>query len=276
MHNYLDGGGTVPFINKPKLERIVVKILLAVILLAVSMQNSYAWQIGPIKITSHKVDKVIKNVSVAGKQVTKVFNKANVEITSAVNGVGKWVNTEMITTLDGKRAFVIKPYIAITHDGNSIQVGADEAHIKIGGLSATTHHLTQRLAEIGCIVASEGSAAMICATEAAKSLWQTEVGDPGVPVDAVGGTPPPVAIATAANPNGNQCKTEPTEDSCILLHQRPNGSICGCFNDKGDLVVGQVQMEQIQMPLRFVVGMLEERQLPPLPIGSTGFNFSNP
>ena len=212
------------------------------------------FRVGPIKVSSKSADKIIKEAGEAGDKVVGI-----------AKGTGKWANTELITTLKGERTLRIKPYIALTHDGQSILVGPSEAHIKVMGLSLSTHHLAQRLAEIGCIVGTEGAGAVICATEAAQSLLQEKVGDLGIPVDAVGGTAP--APLLADNPNSNFCKAEPDFNSCYLTSKRPVKSLCGCFSDEGNIVVGEVSPNAIKK------GDMTEVQLVPLKPDNPGFKF---
>jgi hypothetical protein len=216
---------------------------------AIALQFS----IGSIKITSHKAGKVVKNAGDAVKSIAK--------------GTGKWVNTELITMINGERKLVIKPYLALTHDGNRIMVGPDEAHIKVAGLSMSTHHLAQRLAEIGCIVGTEGTAAMICATEAAKAVLDKEIGDMGIPAEAVGGEIPTMPVTTE-NPNANFCRAEPAYSSCFSTKKRPIGSACGCFNENGDILVGSIEANTIQR----ADGMTEVQLVPPNP-NNPGFKF---
>jgi hypothetical protein len=232
------------------------KIIFLAALLVVPPAIALHFRIGPIKVTSHKADKV-----------TKVIKDAGDVVKSIAKGTGKWVNTELITTITGERQLVIKPYIALTHDGNSILVGPSEAHIKVAGLSASTHNLTKRLAEIGCILGTEGAAAMICATEAVKSVLDKEVGDMGIPAEAVGGEIPSVPVTTE-NPNANFCRAEPAYSSCFLQKKRPVGSICGCFNENGDILVGTIEANTIQK----ADGMTEVQLVPPNP-NNPGFKF---
>lgn len=230
----------------------------AIIYCIVACTSAYAisFKIGPIKITSHSADKVVREIKKSGNVVKSI-----------AKGTGKWANTELITTLTGERALVIKPYIAVTHDGQSIKVGPDEAHIKIAGLSISTHHLTKRLAEIGCIVGSEGAAAMICATATAKDIFYKEAGEPGIPAEAVGGAIPETPTPTN-NPDSNFCRAEPDYSSCFVRSRRPVGSMCGCFNDQGDLLAGSI--EPNTKPASH--GMTEIQIVPPKP-GSVGFDF---
>lgn len=233
------------------------KTIALVAMLAVTTAHAISFNIGPIKVTSHRADKVVK-----------IFRDAGESVKSVAKGVGKWADTELICTVSGKCALSIKPYIAITHDGQSIKVGPDEAHIKIAGLSMSTHHLSKRLAEIGCIVGTEGAAAMICATEAAKDVFYKEAGEPGIPAEAVGGAIPD-SPATIENPNSNFCRTTPDYSSCFVRSKRPVGSMCGCFNDQGDLLAGSI--EPNTKPTSN--GMTEVQIVPPKP-GNPGFDFS--
>lgn len=235
-----------------------MKTLILLLCLTTAATSAFAlsFRVGPIKISSHKADKVVNEIKKAGDTVKSI-----------AKGAGKWADTELITTITGKRTLVLKPYIAITHDGNSVKVGPDEAHIKVAGLSVSTKHLTQRLTEIGCIVASEGTMAVICATEAAQQLLKEEVGDLGIPVEAVGGEIPAMPVTTE-NPNSNFCLAEPNYSSCFLTSKRPVGSVCGCFNDKGDVVVGSIEPNTIQR----ADGMTEVQIVPPKP-NNPGFDF---
>ncbi|MBL8471052.1 MAG: hypothetical protein KF778_13715 [Rhodocyclaceae bacterium] len=232
------------------------KIPIIACLVACTSAYALSFNIGPIKVTSHKADRVVNEIKKAGDTVKSI-----------AKGTGKWVNTELITTVTGKRALVIKPYIAVTHDGQSIKVGPDEAHIKIAGLSMSTHHLTKRLAEIGCIVGTEGAAVMICATEAAKDIFYKEAGEPGIPAEAVGGDIPE-SPATIENQNSNFCRAEPDYSSCFARTKRPVGSLCGCFNDQGDLLAGTIEPNTKSASN----GMTEVQIVPPKP-GNPGFDF---
>ncbi len=233
------------------------KMIIFAVMFAAVPAMALHFKIGPIKVSSKKADKVKKEIQNAGDKVA-----------STAKGMGKWVNTELITTIKGERHLVIKPYIAVTHDGQSIKVGPDEAHIKIAGLSISTHHLSQRLTEIGCIVASEGTMAMICVTEAAQQLLNKEIGDMGIPTEAVGGEIPVMPVTTD-NPNANFCHAEPEYSSCFLTKKRPVGSICGCFNENGDVVVGSIELNVKQT----ADGMKEIQLVAPKP-GNPGFDFS--
>jgi hypothetical protein len=163
------------------------------------------------------------------------FGKKTVKVVKDTGkGVGKWVGTEVIPSVTGERKIEIKPYIAITHDGQSILVGTNEAHIKVAGFSASTQHLSQRLMELGCIAETGGTAALICAS----ALINQEIGKVGIPPEAIGGTPPPIEPSLERT-EGNQCKTE--SSLCVTPQKRPIGAGCGCYNEKGDILLGAIQ-----------------------------------
>lgn len=224
---------------------------------ACAFESALGFTVGPIKITSHRVEKVVDDIKNTGDVVKSI-----------ARGSEKWVGTELITTFTGKRSLVIKSYIAITHDGQSIKVGPDEAHIKIAGLTMSTRHLTERLTEIGCIVGTEGAAAMICATEVAKDVFYKEAGEPGIPAEAFDGALLEF-LAITERQNSNFCRASPEYSSCFVRGNRSVGSVCGCFNDQGDLLIGSIEPNTKSTSN----GMIEI-QMVPLKPGNPGFNFS--
>ena len=82
-------------------------------------------------------------------------------VETTVEGVGKWASVEAIPTLTGQKKLEIKPYISITHNGQGFKVGPNEAYAKIGGVSLSTHNLSQRLLDLGCIAEAGVTGAVI-------------------------------------------------------------------------------------------------------------------
>lgn len=131
----------------------------------------------------------------------------------------------------------------------------------------TTHHLMERLAEIGCVVATEGAAGMVCASDLAKNVLDSEIGHPGIPADAVGGVIPNSSSDDVVE--GNYCKADPESDSCFTPNKRLIGSLCGCFNPSGDMLVGSIEANTKSGA---TPGMIEIKLVPPKP-GNPGFPF---
>ena len=89
----------------------------------------------------------------------------------------------------------------------------------------------------------------------------------GIPIEAVGGTAPPMS---ALSSESNFCKAEPATSSCFLTDRRPVGSLCGCWNEKGDIVVGGVVPNAKPSAVN---PSMTEVELKPMPLGSTGYKF---
>ena len=73
--------------------------------------------------------------------------------------VKKWVKSEAIPTIKGERPLNIKPYVTITSDENHIKFHVDTKdnfQLRIGDVNMSTHQFSKRLAQAGCIVATEG------------------------------------------------------------------------------------------------------------------------
>ena len=84
-------------------------------------------------------------------------------LTSSASDAGffKWVKKEAIPAVTGKRPPKIHlDRVTVTHKGKKrIELGADHAYVKIGDVSIKTHQLRKRLAQAGCIIATEGNVA---------------------------------------------------------------------------------------------------------------------
>lgn len=232
------------------------KIIVAILLLAsTSSFAAFHFKVGPIKVSSKSIEKIKKEIIV----------KPGDAIASVAKGVGKWADTELITTIKGDRALHIKPYVALTYEGKGIKVGPDEAYIKVAGLSIKTSNFKKRLLELGCIAGSEGAGTLICLTPETEKLFKQEAGDPGIPAEAVGGAIPTPAVTELAE--SNWCPVEPAYSSCFTTKKRPVGSLCGCFDEKGDLLVSAIELATKKS------GDMIEVMMPPPKSISPGFDF---
>ncbi len=169
----------------------------------------------------------------------------------------------IVTTIKKPVEVVLKPLknippVVIIYKGQSIKVGPTESHIKVAGLSASTHNFTERLVEAGCLVVSEGAAGTICETKKVIDLLG-KIGSLDNPIPSNSNISK--SNQTEVKTTSNLCKTE--SGICITPDEHPLNADCGCLNDKGELVLGQQTQEDIQLPSNMQKKIQEE-----------GFNFS--